>query len=680
MGASSLPSTPITGAVLYDIFSAFGANISLMTFCSLIPPFVGVLSVYVMYYIGKDYGGRTVGLLAALFLAVDPTIIERTSLGFFDTQVVGTLALVLFIFLFLRSLDANRSFQGSIAYSLSAGAALAYFIGGWGGAYYIIDLIALFAFVMIIIRRYSQRLLISYGTTFGLALFIATKIPYISYSYLISYSVLPVAAVFILLLLAEVLRNNISVRSKISLTIVILAAILGSFGVLFATGYIGRIAGKFDTVIDPFIRSTAAIISSVAEQQITSWGNIYVELGIASLFFLIGLYFVLRNPTNRNVFLLVFAITALYFSGSMVRLLAIFAPAFAVMAAIGILGVIKPFYTLLQETPRTLAKSKRRVIRVSKEYSGVAVFLIFLVLVTQFAFSPTQTGGFPRSVSGSYVPTAISASSLPIGGASLSQPVTAWLDALNYVKQNVPSNNIVVSWWDYGFWLSYLGNCTTLNDNTTENTTQIANVGFIMMGNENQSMQMLNDYNNYNNPGRVNYILVFTVLQIQQSGQAYVASPSGYGDEGKWIWMARISGATESRFMQEGLMNNQTSTVWKDEYAFGNNTGTNGQWVWNDQGENCTIYELMNYAEVQYCNYWTNQGLGITPSTTTTPPTYFTNPEIAGETTSPFQYGGLVPLVAIYKVDYPLYYAETGATGTGNSTSTGYITLNREAG
>ena len=185
----------MTGAVLYDIFSAFGANVSLETFCSLIPPFVGVLCVYVMYYIGKDYGGRTVGLLAALFLAVEPTIIERTSLGFFDTQVVGTLALVLFIFLFLRSLDANRSFQGLLAYSLSAGAALAYFIGGWGGAYYIIDLIALFAFIMIIIRRYSQRLLISYGTTFGLGLFIATKIPYISNSYLISYSVLPVAAV-----------------------------------------------------------------------------------------------------------------------------------------------------------------------------------------------------------------------------------------------------------------------------------------------------------------------------------------------------------------------------------------------------------------------------------------------------------------------------------------------------
>ena len=669
MGSLSLPSTPITGAVLYDIFSAFGANINLMTFCSLIPPFVGVISCFVMYFIGKDYGGKTVGLLSALFLAVEPTIIERTSLGFFDTQVVGTLALVLFIFLFLRSLDVNRTLRSSMLYALAAGASLAYFIGGWGGAYYIIDLIALYAFIMILIRRYSQRLLFSYGITFGLGLFIATKIPYISFEYLISYAILPVGGVFILLLVAEVLRNNISLRSKLTLTGITLAGISAGFVALLVTGYIGRIAGKFDTVIDPFIRVTAPIINSVAEQQITAWGNIYIELGIAILFFLVGLYFTLKNPTNRNVFLLIFAVTSLYFAGSMVRLLALFAPAFAVMASIGILGIIKPFYTLLQETPRTLAKTKRRVIRVSKEYSGVAVFLIFLILVTQFAFSP-QTGGAPRSVSGSYVPTAISASSLPIGGSSLSQPVSTWLDGLSWIKSNVPANDVVVSWWDYGFWLTYLGNVTTMNDNTTENTTQIANVGFIMMGNENQSLQMLNLYNNYDDPGRVNYILVFTVLQISQSSQgAYIASPSGYGDEGKWVWMARISGGYEQYYINNGFMNANTSTVWKDETAFGSTSNQTGQWQWNLQGDNSTIYELMNYAEVDYCNQMQTLGYSITPSATTTTPSYFTKEYIAGETTSPFQYGGLVPLVAIYKINYPAYYAATGTNGTGAATT-----------
>jgi dolichyl-diphosphooligosaccharide--protein glycosyltransferase len=477
--------------------------------------------------------------------------------------------------------------------------------------------------------------------------------------------VLPVAAGFILLLVAETLRQNISARTKVTLAVSAIIAIVAGFVVIFVTGYLGRIAGKFDTVLDPFIRATAPLIDSVAEQRISAWGNIYTELGIGILFFLIGLYFILRQPTNRNIFLILFGVTSLYFAGSMIRLLAIFAPVFSIVAAIGVLGLIKPFYILLKESPRTIAKAKRKLPRVSKEYSGVAVFLIFVILVTNFAFSP-QTGGIPRAIDQSYIPTSISGSSLPIGGSDLTQPVSAWLDTLNWLKTNVPSTDVVVSWWDYGFWLSYLGNVTTLNDNTTENSTQIENVGFIMMGNENESMHMLNTYDGANNPGRVRYILVFTVLQISQSSSgssSYVASPSGYGDEGKWSWMASISGEAKDRLIQEGYMD--PATAWTDQTTFGSSNPTTGKWVWNDQGENCTIYELMNYAEVQYCNQMEQLGYSISPDATTTVPTYFTEADIGGLTTSPFQYGGLVPLVAIYSINYQAYYAATGQTGSG---------------
>ena len=255
---------------------------------------------------------------------------------------------------------------------------------------------------MVLLKRYTPRLLINYSITFGLALFIGTKVPYISLSYVISAAVLPVAAVFIVLVVAEILRNNISMKSKLSLAIASLVIIVGGFVTLAVTGFLGGIAGKFITVLDPFIRAASPLIDSVAEQRISAWGNLYLELGIAILFFLVGLYFVLKNPTNRNIFLLLFAVTSLYFATSMVRLLVLFAPVFAIIAGIGIISILKPFFTLLQEAPRTLAKSKRRLARVSKEYSGVAVFVIFIILVTNLAFSP-QTGGMPRAISQAYV-------------------------------------------------------------------------------------------------------------------------------------------------------------------------------------------------------------------------------------------------------------------------------------
>ncbi|MDR0373762.1 MAG: hypothetical protein LBI79_09515 [Nitrososphaerota archaeon] len=646
-----LPALPMTAATLYGFVSLF-ANIDLMTFCAILPAFMAAVSCLVMYFVGKDMGGKAVGLLAALFLAVAPSFLQRSSLGFFDTEVPGVLGLVLFIFFFMRSIDSNRSLKGSLIYSLGAGLALAYFISGWGAAYYIIALASLFVFVMVLLKRYTQRLLVSYSITFGLALMIGTKVPYIGLNYLVSGVILPVAAVFLVLVVAELMRNNISIQNKLTLAVVSLVAIVGSFVGLWLTGSFTSLAGKFITVLNPFIRASSPLVDSVAEQRLSGWGNIYIELGIGILFFLIGLYFTLRNPTNRNIFLLLFATTSLYFATSMVRLLVIFAPAYAIIAAIGILGTITPFIALLKGSSKTVAKSKRKMLRVSREYSGLAVLIIFVLVVSNLAFSP-QSGGMPRSVAQAYTPTAISGASLPVGGAGLLEPITVWIDAVTWLQENAKSTDVVVMWWDYGNWLSDLGNVTSLADNTTVNGTQIANVGFIYMGNEDQSMAMLSTYGQKN----VKYIAIFTVLYIPSSGteDSYYAYPAGYGDEGKWMWMARISGQDKQRFIDQGFISE--ADAWVDENAFGQ-APSGGGWEWNARGDNTTIALLLNYAEVVYCWNMGNYGLTITPDRELEPPKYFEPIYFGGINTSPFQYGRLVPLVVIYEIQWDLYNAD----------------------
>ena len=204
-------------------------------------------------------------------------------------------------------------------------------------------------------------------------------------------------------------------------------------------------------------------------------------------------------------------------------------------------------------------------------------------------------------------------------------------------------------------------NVTSLADNTTVNATQIQNVGFSFMGTENQSLAMLSGYGQ----DRVKYIAVFTVLQIsQQDSSTYVASPAGYGDEGKWVWMARISGQGAERLVEQGYITN--GTMWTDETAFGATNPTTGRFEWNDRGLNCTVFELMNYAEVQYANTVTaalsSQGVSVVPDQTTTEPKYFQMAEFAGINASPYQYGGLIPIVAIYSIDWASYNADNGIT------------------
>jgi len=634
----SLSSLPMTAAIAYNIVSLLGVNIDLMSFCSLIPVFMGTLSVIIMYFLGKDLGGKTVGMLAALFLALSPAVIQRNSLGFFDTEVVGVFSLLLFSLFFLRANDEEKTIGSAVMYSLGAAAVLAYFIMGWGAAYYLVDMTLVFIFVLILLRRTTTRLFLSFGLTFGLGLLISINNPYISTRYLTEYPILPVLGIFVLLCLTEITRSLTAARAKILFTTAFLTALVAGFVTVWALGYMGDIAGKFLTVFNPFARESSAIVSSVAEQRITSWASIYYDWGIAILFSLTGLYFVARNLTTKNLYLLVFSLTSLYFAASMVRLLVIFDLAFSLLAAIGVIGMLKPFMTLLKEPPKIITKKRFGLERVGKEFSGTAVFLIFLILMTNLSFSP-QTSGIPNVYRQTYAPITISAGSLPVVP---SQQVGEWLDMLTYLNNLHDSTTVVSAWWDYGNWISIMGNVTTLCDNTTNNSTQIENVGYSFMANETDSVKMLKTYN-------VKYVLVFTVVAMATQNGQTAGVEAGYGDEGKWTWMARISGsASQDRKAQWPDWN------WNNETAFGSFNNSTNKWEWNMQGLNSTIYKLMSWGRNRWC---TVNNIVDPQAANVTQPILFKEEYFAGLNLTPQEassrYGGLVPLVLLYKVEYP---------------------------
>ncbi len=642
----SLSSLPMTTALLYNVVSALGINIDLMSFCSLMPAIYGIATVLILYFVGKDVGGKAVGMLAALFLALDASYIQRSALGFFDTETVGVFSLVLFSLLFLRAIEEERPISSTVKYSIGSAAALAYFVMGWGGAHYLIGLTVLFVFVLLLLKRYTRRLLLTYSITFGLGLLIAINNPDITTAYLTAVDIITVAGMFVLLCLSEIVRNLTSARGKLLFVIALLSALVGGFALLWTRGYLHDIAGKFISVLYPFIRGANPLVESVAEHRISAWGSIYYATGIVILFFIVGMFFVARNPNNRNLFFLLFGITTLYFASSMVRLLALMAPAFAVLAAVGIMGLLRPFVTLLREPPKIVTKRKFGLEHVGKEFSGAAVFLIFLILMTNLAFSP-QTSGVPKVIRQAYTPVTVTAGSLPITPA---EPVREWFDALQYLS-NLPSSSttVVCSWWDYGYWLTMLGNVTSLADNATINGTQIENVGFIFMANETQSLAMLETYN-------AKYLLVFETVGVRQDSSGYAYGTSvGYGDEGKWMWMARISGQAQQRFIDDGWLPDEQSS-WTNESKFG--SFVNSTWVWNDFGKNSTIYETLSWAKQRWCDV-----NGLTPDESGVQPKYLKEAYFAGVNLSPndaSKYGYIVPLICIYEIDWATYHHDVG--------------------
>ncbi len=624
---SGFPGLPLTAAFFYKIVSALGINVDLMDFCAIFPPIMGMLACLVIYFLGKDIGGKPVGLFAALFLALSPSYIQRTSVGFFDDETIGIFSLILFVLLFLRAIEQDRPMASTVKYSLASGAVLGYFCSGWGAAYYPIGITVVFTLALILLKRHTQHLLLSYSLTFGLGLFIAINVPKLSSTYLTTAAILPVAGIFLILCLCEVFRAAASTKWKIISIAVFLAVLIGSFAMLWQLGYMRGIAGKFISVINPFARAASPLIESVAEHRISAWGSLYYEFGIAIIFFAASFFFIFRNLNNKNLFLLIFGLTSLYFACSMVRLLVLMAPAFSLLTAVGIAGVLKPFSTLLKEQPRVGVKKKYGFEHVGKEFSGAAVFLIFLVLMTSLAFP------MPKVYRQAYSPTTITAGSLPIAP---NEPVWEWLEMLDYTTY-LGATTVVCSWWDYGYWLTVLGNVTTLADNGTINLTQIQNVGFIFMANETESLEMLNRYD-------AQYILVFTTFVLRQSGGQYYASWAGYGDEGKWMWMARISGKSPQA----------SEWGWTDEEAFGAFNTTTNNWQWNDRGMNATIYKLMSYGKHRWCE---KHGIVDADALNVRIPMYFEEEYFAGLELTPTDagnnYGGLIPLVCLYKINYP---------------------------
>ena len=488
-----------------------------------------------------------------------------------------------------------------------------------------------------------------YSLTFGLGLMISVVNPYISVTYLTSFAALPIVGIFGLILLSEILRNLTSAREKVLFAILFLAGIVGSFIVIAVRGYMPNIAGKFWSVLDPFLRESSPLIASVAEHRMSAWGSIYYELGVGILFFGIGLFFVSRKLNNKNLFFLLFGLTSLYFASSMVRLLVLLAPAFGVLAGIGIIGILKPFITLLREPPRLTVKRKFGFEHVGNEFSGIAVFLIFIVLTTTFAFAP-QTGGTPNVYRQAYSPVTITAGSLPLAP---NEPVREWLDMLKYLNDFQNKDIVVSSWWDYGYWLTILGNVTSLADNATINQTQIENIGFTFMANETYSPKMLRVYN-------AKYVLVFTTIYTDGSW-------AGYGDEGKWTWMARISGNTNwDNLVQKGFIDEQSE--WTNETKFGNFNSTTNKWVWNNAGTNTTIYKLMSYAKHEWITLHPESG--AQDSDYVGDPLYFKEAYFAGVDLGPQdsinRYGavgstssgtavGIIPLVCLYEIDWAKY-------------------------
>ena len=578
--ALNLAPGPIFSASVYDPLTAD----PVFNFCILFPVIMATLTVFVIYLVGRDIGGKGVGLFSAFFLALSSSYISRTSLGFFDDETVGIIGILLFIFFFLRSIDSERSPRSSLAYAVAGGLSLGYVFASWGASRYPLGVTLVFVAVMLLMRRYSTRLFISYSATFAVALGIATMVPKLGFDFLAEPTILAVAGMFLILCIFEISKRITIPKNKLLFVVGFLALIVILFVALSSLGLIRSMEAKFVNTLFPAEVSgntpIDVLVQSVQEHKQGTWGTFYYDLGVGILFVPIGLFFAVQNPTNRNVFLTVFGLTAIYFASTLSRLSLLMAPAVSIIWALALVQLIKPFATILREGPKTPKRKMRFRPHVGKEFSAVFIILLFIMLNFTFVI-PSAGSDHPRVIDRAWSPTTIAASSLP-----LRAQIPDWLDTLNWMRVNMNDDDVVASWWDYGYWITVVANKTTLVDNGTVNATQIAMVGEMLMTNETRAMEIIEDFNSRGDKN-ITDVLTFVTVATTDGTTTYDA---GYGDEGKWRWMAKIPGLNDT------LLGNYTlGEDWIGD------TNSNGQadadeLIPNARGNQTLLYKMMHYA------------------------------------------------------------------------------------
>jgi asparagine N-glycosylation enzyme membrane subunit Stt3 len=445
----------------------------------------------------------------------------------------------------------------------------------------------------------------TYSVTITLAIFIITRVPNLGVSALKSLSVLPALFVLGILLFYELFLRLNTQRTMILETIKryiplkgkalekvewffenrkrFLILVGGILSILIAAlvlthldlfGNISGLGSRFVTIIYPSYREQQSITASVGEQMSTPWGIFFYDLSFLVILFPVGLYFAFKRRYEEDLLLIVYGVTATYFTGSMIRIIIVLAPAAALLSAYALSTIFKPLAQVI--TKRAITIARRRRIRISVPLGRDASLVVFALVGILLAVAFFQ--GVQTTI---YSPPSSLVFRDSYGGAYLD-----WPQSFSFMRYQLPANAVVAAWWDYGYMITVYGGKITLADGQTSNLTQIGWIGRAFM--EKNETYSLEDFRRLG----ATHVLVFFGYN----------DGNIHGDEGKWLWMVRIS-FDELTNMVQNLIQSGASPDYIErfiantpyEYQFYNPYALPGTSPILEPFFNTTIYKLLYY-------------------------------------------------------------------------------------
>eukprot|EP00246_Nothoceros_aenigmaticus_P003493 TRINITY_DN14664_c0_g2_i1.p1 TRINITY_DN14664_c0_g2~~TRINITY_DN14664_c0_g2_i1.p1 ORF type:complete len:721 (+),score=112.90 TRINITY_DN14664_c0_g2_i1:167-2329(+) len=555
IGGTLYPGLMVTAALLYWLLRFLSFAVHIRDVCVLTAPFFASNTTLVAYLFGKELRDTGTGLIAAALIAICPGYISRSVAGSYDNEGVAIFALLLTFYLFVKAVNT-----GLLAWALAAAFAYFYMVSAWGGYIFIINLIPIYVIVLLVIGRYSLRLYIAYNTLYILGMLLAMQIRFVGFQHIQSGEHMAALGVFLLLQVfyfvywvKHQLDDPQLFRTFLTFTLGAAGTVgAAAIGLGLASGYISPWTGRFYSLLDPtYAKDNIPIIASVAEHQPTSWSSFMFDFHVLLILFPAGLYFCFKKLTDATIFVIIYALTSLYFSGVMVRLILVATPAVCLIAAVAVSATLKTLTGSLREKSAVATSSKSsgssktsaktgsdQPLPFQREGSAVLLLGVLYLLATFVVHSTWVTSEAYSS------PSIVLAARQSNGDKVIFDD---FREAYFWLRHNTPADAKVMSWWDYGYQITAMANRTVIVDNNTWNNTHIATVGMAMASYEDEAYQIMQQLD-------VDYVLVV------------FGGVTGYSsdDINKFLWMVRIGGGVFPTIKEPEYLNRGEYRIDKD--------------------------------------------------------------------------------------------------------------------
>ncbi|MCS7099874.1 MAG: STT3 domain-containing protein [Sulfolobales archaeon] len=488
----------------YYVARLFNPSLTLYEWMVYLPPLLFIVSVVGVYLTIREISSDLPAGISSL--AYSLMFNSRQLAGFTVKYSIGLAFLSIAIFLHIRAWKKRDFLTASLAGTMIGLSAL-----GWAGFNLVFAAMVAHVVLIPLIRRPSVKDILLWVVEYSPLLILQLSAPTYGIRYVTrSVGILGPISVLILALgylIYSAKKSRLSeylgiISEKPRLTYLAILALVGLGGVYLVIGGKLALAGKALAAVG-LGTLTHVIVETVAEYQPGGTQEVLMSLGTVAVYSALSVVYVVlsslfkkrdlkygwyallvaialiiasliygRQETQISRFVVSAAIAAgliLMAIGSRLDDELLFLTTFFAFSIVGTINI--SYFIYLLAAASTILAGYLVYVLISNALnrrSGVLSKLVSVVLISMYVISVVFQGSttWVRAYS-AQLPTIVEASL----GLNVEAPV--WVDGLRWIRENTPKDAVVVSWWDYGYWISVVGQRASVADGATINVTQI---------------------------------------------------------------------------------------------------------------------------------------------------------------------------------------------------------------